>query len=189
DRRSLWSALNQHKCFIRDRPWCLLGDFNATLFLEESTASSSRIDIAMREFKECVNDIEVTDVQSTGLQNSDHSPSVLCIPSVTKEKPKPFKFCNIITKHERFEDTVRNMWGMEVRGFFMFRVVKRLKCMKKPLRKLLYEKGNLHANVIKLRADLDLIQVSLDKDPFNPLLRTQEAACVNNFNHALIEEE
>ncbi|GJR54178.1 hypothetical protein Tco_1404699 [Tanacetum coccineum] len=170
DRRSLWSALNQHKCFIRDRPWCLLGDFNATLFLEESTASSSRIDIAMREFKECVNDIEVTDVQSTGLQftwnqkpkgndgilkkldrimvnmvfnsefvgshaifkpyrNSDHSPSVLCIPSVTKEKPKPFKFCNIITKHERFEDTVRNMWGME------------------------------------------------------------EAACVNNFNHALIEEE
>ncbi|GJS42362.1 hypothetical protein Tco_0567405, partial [Tanacetum coccineum] len=44
------------------------GDFNATLFLEESTAGSSRIDIAMREFKECVDDIEVVDVTNSGLQ-------------------------------------------------------------------------------------------------------------------------
>nr|GFA58360.1 RNA-directed DNA polymerase, eukaryota, reverse transcriptase zinc-binding domain protein [Tanacetum cinerariifolium] len=35
---------------------------------EESTFSSSRMDIAMREFKECVDNIEVLDVPSTGLQ-------------------------------------------------------------------------------------------------------------------------
>ncbi|GJY59697.1 hypothetical protein Tco_0459589 [Tanacetum coccineum] len=44
----------------------------------------------------------------------------------------------------------------------MYRVVKKLKSLKKPLRQLLYGKGNLHENVIKLRLDsnqaLDMIK-------------------------------
>ncbi|GKB47559.1 hypothetical protein Tco_0898312 [Tanacetum coccineum] len=57
----------------------------------------------------------------------------------------------------------------------MFRVVKKLKNLKKPLRKLLYDKGNVHANVNKLRTDLDAIQTALDADPFNVALREREA--------------
>ncbi|GKB44590.1 RNA-directed DNA polymerase, eukaryota, reverse transcriptase zinc-binding domain protein [Tanacetum coccineum] len=67
-RRDLWNALCLHKVFVNNRPWCLLGDFNATLHLSESTASSSCIGVAMPEFKDCVNNIEVLDVQNTGLQ-------------------------------------------------------------------------------------------------------------------------
>ncbi|GKG30057.1 RNA-directed DNA polymerase, eukaryota, reverse transcriptase zinc-binding domain protein, partial [Tanacetum coccineum] len=63
-RRELWKSLSLHKVFVCNRPWCLLGDFNATLYLEESTTGSSRIDIAMRDFKACVDDIEVLDVQN-----------------------------------------------------------------------------------------------------------------------------
>ncbi|GJW94394.1 RNA-directed DNA polymerase, eukaryota, reverse transcriptase zinc-binding domain protein [Tanacetum coccineum] len=194
--RSLWNALGHHKNYVRNRPWCLLGDFNATLFLEESTAGSSRIDIAMREFKECVDDIEVVDVTNSGLQytwnqkprgndgilkkldrimanmafisefvgvhavfkpyrNSDHSPSILSVPMAVQGKPKPFKFYNIITKHERFREIVQGTWCNEVSGFFMFCIVKKLKSMKKRLRKLLFEKGNMHANVDRLRVELD----------------------------------
>ncbi|GJS81519.1 hypothetical protein Tco_0748060 [Tanacetum coccineum] len=229
-RRSLWNALGHHKNYVRNRPWCLLGDFNATLFLEESTAGSSRIDIAMREFKECVDDIEVVDVTNSGLQytwnqkprgndgilkkldrimanmafisefvgvhavfkpyrNSDHSPSILSVPMAVQGKPKPFKFYNIITKHERFREIVQGTWCNEVSGFFMFRIVKKLKSMKKPLRKLLFEKGNLHANVDRLRVELDQIQTLLDKDPFNYILREKEATCVVAFNQAILEEE
>ncbi|GKC14191.1 hypothetical protein Tco_1010973, partial [Tanacetum coccineum] len=43
-------------------------------------------------------------------------------------------------------------------------VVKKLKSLKKPLRQLLYEKGNLHENVIKLRFELDRVQSDLDLD-------------------------
>nr|GEV35971.1 hypothetical protein [Tanacetum cinerariifolium]GEX31621.1 hypothetical protein [Tanacetum cinerariifolium] len=57
-RRSLWRSLSKHKVYVSDRPWCILGDFNATLFLEDSTASGSTIDIAMRDFRDCVEDIE-----------------------------------------------------------------------------------------------------------------------------------
>ncbi|GJY12395.1 hypothetical protein Tco_0381704 [Tanacetum coccineum] len=67
-RRSLWENLCLHKHYVRNRSWCILGDFNAALYLEDSTAGSSRFDISMREFKECVEEIEVLDVVSTGLQ-------------------------------------------------------------------------------------------------------------------------
>ncbi|GKA91797.1 auxin efflux carrier, partial [Tanacetum coccineum] len=124
-RRDLWNALCLHKVFVNNRPWCLLGDFNATLHLSESTASSSCIDIAMREFKDCVNNIEVLDVQNTGLQFT------------WNQKPKGTD--GILKKLDR-----------------------KLKNLKKPLRKLLIDKGNLHANVERIRGELDTIQTQLD---------------------------
>ncbi|GJY93449.1 putative RNA-directed DNA polymerase [Tanacetum coccineum] len=202
-RHSLWRNLSMHKLYIRDRPWCLLGDFNATLFLEDSTASGANIDISMREFRDCVEEIEVMAVHRTGLQFtwnqkpkgangilkkldrimanmafndqfvgahaifrpyrvSDHSPFVLYLPTLCKVNPKPFKFFNVVARHERFMEVVKE---------------------------LLYEKGNLHANVIRLRTKLDSIKTLLDADPFNASLREAEAACVVEFNQAAIMEE
>ncbi|GKG24333.1 hypothetical protein Tco_0394961, partial [Tanacetum coccineum] len=107
-----------------------------------------------------------------------------------KDKPKPFKFYNIITMHDKFKEIVQNVWITEISGFHMFRVVKRLKLMKKPLRKLLFDKGNLHSNVSRLRNELDQVQMLLDKDPFNVNLREREATCVADFNRAgLVEVE
>ncbi|GJZ42324.1 putative reverse transcriptase domain-containing protein [Tanacetum coccineum] len=180
-RRDLWNALCLHKVFVNNRPWCLLGDFNATLHLSESTASSSCIDIAMREFKDCVNNIEVLDVQNTGLQFTwNQKPKV---------KPKPFKFFNVLVKHDRFKEVVNEAWNYHVSGFYMFRMVKKLKNLKKPLRKLLIDKGNLHANVERIRGELDTIQTQLDIDPFNIRLREIEAANVVAFNQAVLDEE
>ncbi|GKA77618.1 hypothetical protein Tco_0784079 [Tanacetum coccineum] len=229
-RRALWHNLCVHKQYVRDRPWCLLGDFNAALFLEDSSAGSSSIDISMREFKECVEEIKVLDVQRSGLQFTwnqkpkgkdgllkkidrimanlefidgfvgahaifkpyriyDHSPSVLNIPTIVKPKPRPFKFFNIITQSERFKEVVMQGWSLKVSGFCMFRVVKRLKHLKNPLRKLLYEKGNLHDNVKRLHEEMDLVQTSLDMDPSNATLRENEARSAVAFIEAVLMEE
>ncbi|GJW80962.1 putative reverse transcriptase domain-containing protein [Tanacetum coccineum] len=48
-RRELWDNLGTHNYYIRSRPWCLLGDFNAALFGNDSTASSSNMDIQTLE--------------------------------------------------------------------------------------------------------------------------------------------
>nr|GEU71881.1 RNA-directed DNA polymerase, eukaryota, reverse transcriptase zinc-binding domain protein [Tanacetum cinerariifolium] len=66
-RCALWESLCLHKDYVRDRPWCILGNFNVDVFLDDMASGSSSIDIAMRDFKECANDIEVMDVQHSDL--------------------------------------------------------------------------------------------------------------------------
>nr|GEX46816.1 hypothetical protein [Tanacetum cinerariifolium] len=90
---------------------------------------------------------------------------------------------------KEFKDVVQNAWMAQISGFYMFRVVKKLKGLKKPIRKLMYDKGNLHANVVRLREELDKVQTDLDSDPSNLSLREKEAATVADFNDALLMEE
>nr|GEX06939.1 hypothetical protein [Tanacetum cinerariifolium] len=66
-RRILWHNLEVHNAHVCGHSWVLMGDFNAALNLEDCHAGSSRISISMREFKECVGNIEVQDVNSSGL--------------------------------------------------------------------------------------------------------------------------
>jgi hypothetical protein len=66
-RRDLWDSLCLHKLFVGDRPWVLFGDFNATLFFEDHSAGPSVVDVNMRDFRECVEKIEVVDINSSGL--------------------------------------------------------------------------------------------------------------------------
>nr|GEU30805.1 hypothetical protein [Tanacetum cinerariifolium] len=104
----------------------------------------------------------------------DHSPAVLKIPMCAKAGLKPFKFTNILTGHDRFKVAARTGWSLPVSGFLMYCVVKKLKNLKKPFRKLLYEKGNLHVKVERLRTKLDQVQRDLDADPFSTVLREEE---------------
>ncbi|GKC26645.1 hypothetical protein Tco_1033939, partial [Tanacetum coccineum] len=180
--RALWSNLCLHKHYVRDRSWCLLGDFNAALNLADHSSGSSNIDISMREFRDCVEEIEPYRI-------SDHSPAVLKIPMSTTVKPRPFKFPNILIHNVRFKDLVKEGWNVQISGFYMFRVVKKLKRMKSGFQKLLYNKGNLQENVKRLRFELDKVQSDLDLDPFNVILREEEAAYVLAFNEALVMEE
>ncbi|GJR80252.1 putative RNA-directed DNA polymerase [Tanacetum coccineum] len=229
-RRELWDNLGTHNYYIRSRPWCLLGDFNAALFGNDSTASSSNMDIAMREFKECVDAIDIMDIPCSGLhftwtqkprgfdgllkkidrvlgnmsffdcfvgahaifqpyRTSDHAPAVLVIPTDIKKPPKPFKFFNILTQHGKFKEVVSEGWLLEVSGFHMFKLTKKLKNLKKPFRKLLHDHGNIHENVTKLRAELDKVQADLDLDPFNVELREEEVGYVQAYNQAIIIQE
>nr|GEW53521.1 hypothetical protein [Tanacetum cinerariifolium] len=229
-RRLLWKSLCVHKLYVRDRPWCILGDFNTALFLEDFTSGMSSMDISMREFKKCVMDIKVMDVQRTGLQFTwnqktkgkagllkkidrimanigftdefvgshavfipyrifDHAPLVLNISVLARSKPKPFKFYNLVTHNEKFKDTVMNGWSEQVSGFSIFKVVQKMRHLKKPLQKLLFDKGNLHENVKQLRNKLDTVQARLDDDPFNVDIRDEEASTVAAFNEALLLQE
>nr|GEZ60224.1 RNA-directed DNA polymerase, eukaryota, reverse transcriptase zinc-binding domain protein [Tanacetum cinerariifolium] len=85
----------------------------------------------------------------------------------------------------RFKDMVSHAWNTSVSGFWMYKVVKRLKMLKKPFRKMLHDKGNLHENVRKLRIELDAVQIALDKDPSNFEIRDEEAAYLKAYQDAL----
>nr|GEY49237.1 RNA-directed DNA polymerase, eukaryota, reverse transcriptase zinc-binding domain protein [Tanacetum cinerariifolium] len=130
-RRDLWNNLVTHKNYVQNRPWCLLGDFNVSLGASEKSTGSFYIDTGMQDFQDCVEAIEMTDVN----------------------------------------------------------IVKRLKMLKKLLRKLLYDHGNLHENVKKIQLELDMVQSALDSNPSNIELLEEKAAYLQAFNKASLLEE
>lgn len=66
-RRELWQNLRLHNHFVANRPWVLLGDFNVSLNIEDSSKGSSSISMGMTEFKDCVNDTRIEDINKSGI--------------------------------------------------------------------------------------------------------------------------
>ncbi|GJU23248.1 hypothetical protein Tco_1156590 [Tanacetum coccineum] len=202
DRRALWSNLVGHAGLMRNRPWVLMGDFNAALNLEDHSSDGYESNVAMRDFKECVQAMEVSDVNCMGLHFTwnqkpkgsngilkkidrilDHSPCVLRIPTVTKSKPKPFKFANFLMYKEGFREVVESGWNVNIEGFAMYRVVKHLKGLKSLFRKLLHDHGNLYEWVNRIRVELDEAQKAIDRDPSSSILLP--CAFVNHYDQFL----
>ncbi|GJS48548.1 hypothetical protein Tco_0598669 [Tanacetum coccineum] len=119
---------------------------------------------------------------------SDHAPAVLRIPMLSITKPRPFKFSNILVHNVWFKEIMANMWQHSVSGFWMFKVLKHLKLLKKPLRELLYDHRNVCENVKKLRHELDEAQKSRDVYPSNIELWEEEAAYLQDFNAIIVKE-
>ncbi|GJU58679.1 hypothetical protein Tco_1236445 [Tanacetum coccineum] len=120
---------------------------------------------------------------------SDHTPSVLKIPSLTCTKPRPFKFYNFLAQKGSFLEVLNTHWNISVAGHSMFQVTQKLKILKKPLRKLMHDQGNLHDKVNRLRFELDEVQKALDSDPSNSSLHYEEVVYVQAFNEAKIDED
>nr|GEU48523.1 RNA-directed DNA polymerase, eukaryota, reverse transcriptase zinc-binding domain protein [Tanacetum cinerariifolium] len=212
------------------RPWVLMGDLNAALNLENHLSAGCEPKVAMRDFKECVQAMEVSDINCTGLHFTwnkkskgsngilnnidmimgnlqfnddflgsfvifqpyrilDHSLCVLRIPTVSKPKPKPFKFANFLLYKEGFREVVESGWNANIEGFAMYRVVKRLKGLRSLFRKLLHDHGNLHEQVNRIRIELDEAQKATDKDPSSSILCEEHAYYLLAFKEAQHDEE
>ncbi|XP_071704100.1 uncharacterized protein [Rutidosis leptorrhynchoides] len=219
-----------HSSFTGFNAWVMLGDFNASLSMEESFTGSSGASISIREFKECVDAIRMVDVNHSGFrftwnQNpssdsgilrkldrvmandsfidkfvnayvifqayriSDRCSAVLKIPIGVESKHKSFKFSNYVADDIEFEDTIKEGWNVQVEGHMMFKVVKRMRMLKKPIRKLMWKKGNLHQNVIDMRKNLDEAKKWLDDNPHDSDARHNESEVLRKFNQVVLEEE
>ncbi|GJS68607.1 hypothetical protein Tco_0683172 [Tanacetum coccineum] len=174
----------------------LMEDFNAALNLEDIFFGSSIMNASMIEFKDCVANIEIIDINASGLHYTQN------------QKPRGGK--GILKKLDRcmgnmeFIDEYvsayaiyqpyRNsdhapMWSMLVEGHSMYQLVTKYKPLKKPFRKMMHDNGNLHDRVTKLCIEVDEIQKALDKNPADPILREEEVAYVHAFNEAKLDEE
>ncbi|XP_021994626.1 uncharacterized protein LOC110891242 [Helianthus annuus] len=229
-RRELWHHLSMHKSFVGNNPWVIMGDFNSALNLEDKSMGASSVTRSMIEFQECVDDLEMLDINRTGLhftwsqkpkkgigllkkidrvlgntsfvtnfpnavaffqpyRLSDHCPCVLKLPDADILKHRSFKFANFLVFKPEFGDIVKRVWDTRINGVHQFRVVKRLRLLKKPLRALLFKQGNLHKKVEALREKLDVIQNSIDKHPDSESLRVEETTLSAEYKEALLDEE
>nr|GEW06669.1 hypothetical protein [Tanacetum cinerariifolium] len=184
DRKLLWENLKDHNGVVNGGSWVILGDFNAMLNSEDCSNSFSVRDKDMDDFRRCLEAFDLEDIAS-----SDHCPIVLVYPETKVHKPRSFRFMNFLADKENFLPSVRDNWSIEVEGFKMFVLAKRLKNLKKYMRSLNRVNGNVFNKVKVLRAKLKKVQQSLDNDPNSVHLREEELVYNNAYREAVVDEE
>ncbi|KAJ9535294.1 hypothetical protein OSB04_un001606 [Centaurea solstitialis] len=120
---------------------------------------------------------------------SDHSPAVVTLQGLCVFKPKPFKFSNHLADKSGFVPLVLRAWCSNVVGCSMFSVVSKLKKVKKDLRKLNVEVGNVFDKVKNFRKELENSQIDIDIEPENGDLRLDGAVYLKALKEALVDEE
>ena len=68
ERRVLWEDLKKFSLTVKKEAWCILGDFNVVLKDSDYSEGCSRCLKGVDDFRECINFIEVEDLNSTGFQ-------------------------------------------------------------------------------------------------------------------------
>ncbi|GJV27431.1 RNA-directed DNA polymerase, eukaryota, reverse transcriptase zinc-binding domain protein [Tanacetum coccineum] len=226
-----WNQNKLRKVITNGVPWVILGDFNVTMKMDEQSYGCSRISNDMNEFRECIGDIEVEDILSSGFQFtwtkslknpncktlkkldrimineiflekysqahgvflpyliSDHSPAILRIPNAVNAKKKAFGFSNFVIDKREFLLIVRDVWQVEIEGFIMYQVVKKLKLMKARLNHLSWQNGDVFDRVTKLKEQLKSVQHEVDCNPHNEVIKTKSCKVLNDYNEARRDEK
>ncbi|GFY83129.1 hypothetical protein Acr_02g0013690 [Actinidia rufa] len=107
---------------------------------------------------------------------SDHSPCVVTMFDIKDEGARPFKFFNMWAQHFDFLDIVSRVWGLQVHGTEMYKLCRKLKALKLPLKEL----NKLHFSHLSARAaaaeeDLLQCQQMLHDNPRDELLQNNIA--------------
>ncbi|GJT50639.1 RNA-directed DNA polymerase, eukaryota, reverse transcriptase zinc-binding domain protein, partial [Tanacetum coccineum] len=174
-RRHLWSELDVHKHVVRNSLWVLLGDFNIALNMEDVSTGPASINAAMNDFKDCVANIKVMDVNCSGLHYT------------WNQKPKGRH--GILKKLDRIMGNlgfVDKFPGVHV-VFQPYRISDHAPAILKfPT---LVDNKPKPFKSLNSRIELDEVQKALDKHPDDIYLRDEEAIYVQEFSDAKLDEE
>ncbi|KAJ9544912.1 hypothetical protein OSB04_024619 [Centaurea solstitialis] len=188
-RRELWSGLRKAKVLMANQPWVVLGDFNAMLFPHDGHGGSSRRNADMEDFYMCIEDIELIDIQYSGIQFT------WC------QKPqgedginrKLDRILGNVEFTSTFLDATVSFLPRGISdhspGVLQFGEGLCAKKLKKPIRQLRSGIGNVSKRVRDLKIELDVVQLSMDMDPTNKELHEDLAHLYLAYNHALMDEE
>ncbi|GJX06151.1 RNA-directed DNA polymerase, eukaryota, reverse transcriptase zinc-binding domain protein [Tanacetum coccineum] len=208
ERRNMWRDLGKYKRIIDDKPWALMGDWNECMEkieVEDLNCSGihftwvqSRQDPSSGILKKIDRVLGNTEFMSKFINShvvflphltSDHSPAILYLPKIMRNKKKAFRFSNFVADKPEFLNVVQEKWIIDIEGCHMFKLVKKLKALKVHLKKLSWKYGNIYENVVKGKEKLQEIQGRIDKEPHNSALKQMEAEILRDYNIARQDEE
>ncbi|GKE28960.1 RNA-directed DNA polymerase, eukaryota, reverse transcriptase zinc-binding domain protein [Tanacetum coccineum] len=162
ERRFLWKDLMIYKRIVGNDAWFLLGDMNVTFFPNEHSAGCSHMTSDLSDFRDCVNNIEVEDIASCGLfytwtknffkvKAGDISGVLKKLDGIMGNEDfiDTFPQAHAIFLPYLISDHSPNVlhWNDDHDGCQMFRMVKKLKSLKKDIKNLTWKDGNIFDKV------------------------------------------
>ncbi|GJS12272.1 RNA-directed DNA polymerase, eukaryota, reverse transcriptase zinc-binding domain protein [Tanacetum coccineum] len=147
DRKSLWKTLHTYSSIVNNNPWVLMEDWSVSLNVGDHSAGGSCKTADMTDFKECIENIEVEDLNFLGNSSFmgtfqtahayflphlsfDDCPAVLKILDILTMRKRAFKFANFVAEKKEFVDVVKSNWKNDVKDCNMFKLVNKLKALK-----------------------------------------------------------
>ncbi|XP_074301138.1 uncharacterized protein LOC141632490 [Silene latifolia] len=192
-RHDLWDSLNQFSTSVTQ--WEAMGDFNVVRHSHEKISASPPILSELMDFNSCLLNCGLDDMSGTGNDFtwfnkqetfsqttahfldpgiSDHCPGLLSFHDNDRPR-KHFKFLNCWTEHPQFLQLVDEAWTHSPNGNSMFRLMSKLKTVKKVLRHLHSEHyANIGEKIKTKKEELSQCFRKLRQDPINDLLINQE---------------
>nr|XP_043620341.1 uncharacterized protein LOC122592208 [Erigeron canadensis] len=119
---------------------------------------------------------------------SDHSPAVLNIKEGLPKKNKSFRFSNFVADKKEFLDLVKQEWNGGVQGCYMYKLVQNLKRLKKPLKNLSWNKGNIFDKVKVLREELVKNQQVMNDQPHDEQIKRKASDSLNEYISIVSDE-
>ncbi|XP_026459208.1 uncharacterized protein LOC113359850 [Papaver somniferum] len=152
-----------------NKPWIILGDFNAILTHDEKVGGRVSNRNSMLEFNDCLNQCELLQAPKTGLQyswsNCQHGRGCANLP---KPKNTPRKFQKIWLSHPEFMQVVSNCWSKNVVGDPAFQFLHKLKELKKVLNTWNWEVfGDVQVKIKEATNKVNLATQISDANPFD----------------------
>ncbi|GKA39074.1 RNA-directed DNA polymerase, eukaryota, reverse transcriptase zinc-binding domain protein [Tanacetum coccineum] len=111
------------------------------------------------------------------------------IPNSLEKKHKSFRFSNYIADKKEFLDVVNKEWKCDSDGYKMYKLVKKMKNMKRPLNKIAWKDGNLFKKVKTLEENLKKAQIAVEADSNNKYVKEKMSKILYDYNIAIIDEE
>nr|GEZ89363.1 RNA-directed DNA polymerase, eukaryota, reverse transcriptase zinc-binding domain protein [Tanacetum cinerariifolium] len=119
---------------------------------------------------------------------SDHSPIVVRIPNEVQKRKGAFRFSNFITEKKEFLPTVKSVWQMRFEGHTMYRVVQKMKHLKRKLKKLSWMNGNVFERAEQLRSKVKESQTEVDRFPHDKGIKMKCWSVLKEYQEATKEE-
>nr|GEX22796.1 hypothetical protein [Tanacetum cinerariifolium] len=187
-RLSLWKTLLEHKIGVGNESWVLLGDFNVILNINENTNGINVRCEGMKEFRECVENIEVEDITMCGLFYTwiqrTRNPKLGILKKLDRVMGNSQFIFVYPASYANFMPYLSSDHYLAI--LIIPDVIEGLEETHENLNK---KNGNFFDKVKFLKIELARVQESLNRDPSCSKLREKEMFYAQAYKDASIDEE
>nr|GEY17072.1 RNA-directed DNA polymerase, eukaryota, reverse transcriptase zinc-binding domain protein [Tanacetum cinerariifolium] len=187
ERKHLWKELGRCKSFIKDKPWVLMGDWNVILNIEDHSEGGSCKSNDMIDFQECIDNIEVEDLNCSGIYftcvQSRQDPSIRILKKIDRVLGNVDFMSQYTNSHAIYLPHLSSDHSPAI-----LVIPEKTKSNAFRFSNFITDKPEF-LSTMQDKWNIQVAQRRIDKDPHNANLKKQEAKILKEYSTAKKDEE